>query len=46
MATDLFVWDEDKRVANLRKHGVDFVLAEQFDFAAAATIVDDRRNLW
>ena len=25
MATDLFVWDEDKRVANLRKHGVDFV---------------------
>ncbi len=42
--TKLFVWDERKRAANLRKHGVDFTIVEQFDFAAAATIVDDRRD--
>ena len=37
MATaSLFTWDERKRALNLRKHGV--------DFAAAATIVDDRRD--
>jgi uncharacterized DUF497 family protein len=41
---DLFVWDERKRVANLRKHGVDFSLVERFDFAQAATIIDDRKN--
>jgi uncharacterized DUF497 family protein len=40
----LLVWNERKRAANLRKHGVDFSLAEQFDFAAAATIVDDRKD--
>jgi uncharacterized DUF497 family protein len=43
-ATKLFIWDERKRAANLRKHGVDFAIAELFDFAAAATIIDDRRN--
>ena len=42
--TGLFVWDERKRAANLRKHGVDFAIAELFDFAAAATIIDDRRD--
>jgi uncharacterized protein len=44
MTTQLFVWDERKRAANLRKHGVDFAIAELFDFAAAATIVDDQRD--
>jgi uncharacterized DUF497 family protein len=45
MATaSLFTWDERKRALNLRKHGVDFAIAELFDFAAAATIVDDRRD--
>jgi len=24
-----FAWDEDKRTANLQKHGLDFVLAER-----------------
>ena len=41
---ELFVWDERKRAANFRKHGVDFAIAEFFDFAAASTIVDDRRD--
>jgi uncharacterized DUF497 family protein len=41
---DPFVWDEQKRAANLRKHGVDFSLAEQFDFASAATMLDNRKD--
>ena len=33
MATaSLFTWDERKRALNLRKHGVDFAIAELFDF--------------
>ena len=45
MATsDPFVWDDQKRAANLRKHGVDFSLAEQFDFASAATVLDNRKD--
>ncbi len=40
----LFIWDEKKRAANIRKHGVDFAACERFNFAMAATVVDDRRN--
>jgi uncharacterized DUF497 family protein len=43
-ASDLFVWDEEKRAANLRKHRVDFTLVELFDFANAVIIADDRRD--
>jgi hypothetical protein len=42
--TALFVWDEGKRVATFRKHGVDFAIVELFDFAASATIINDRRD--
>ncbi len=41
---DVFIWDENKRADNLRKHGVDFSVARQFDFGAATTVVDDRRE--
>jgi uncharacterized protein len=43
-AAELFVWDEEKRAANLRKHGADFALVERFDFAGAVIITDDRRD--
>ena len=37
-------WDEDKRTANLAKHGVDFALAERFDWTTANPVVDDRHD--
>jgi hypothetical protein len=36
------VWDEAKRGANLRKHGLDFVDAEQV-FAGITFTIEDRR---
>lgn len=35
-------WDEQKRQANLAKHGVDFALAEEFDWSTAKTEPDLR----
>ena len=35
-------WDEEKRAANLAKHGVDFALAGALDWSAARTVVDSR----
>ena len=32
-----FEWDEDKRAANLEKHGVDFAEAEHLDWANSRT---------
>jgi uncharacterized DUF497 family protein len=40
----VFSWDEPKRIANLAKHGVDFVAVEDFDFETAVTTPDDRRD--
>jgi len=37
-------WDEAKRAANLAKHGIDFSLAEQFDFEGARISPDERRD--
>jgi uncharacterized protein (DUF4415 family)/uncharacterized DUF497 family protein len=37
-------WDEAKRAANLAKHGIDFSLAEQFDFESAKIGPDERRD--
>lgn len=39
-----FEWDEGKRAANLAKHGVDFVAVENFDFASALILTDDRKE--
>ncbi len=35
----MYEWDEDKRLANLRKHGVDFTAVE--DFAWEYSITDE-----
>ena len=37
-----YEWDTPKRLANLAKHGVDFVEAEAFDWETAMAIPDDR----
>ncbi len=38
-----FEWDEAKRLANLAKHGVDFIDADAFDWLGAIRWRDDRR---
>ena len=40
----MFGWDETKRVANLAKHGVDFASVQDFEFATAVIVIDDRRD--
>lgn len=37
-----FEWDEEKRTANLRKHGIDFADVEDVFADEVYTIVDDR----
>lgn len=37
-----FEWDEAKRRANLRKHGVDFATALEFQWENAQVTADDR----
>ncbi|MFC1859128.1 BrnT family toxin [Thermodesulfobacteriota bacterium] len=39
-----YEWDENKRVANIAKHGVDFIDAENFDWSSAIETIDDRFN--
>jgi uncharacterized protein len=40
----LYAWDERKRASNLRKHGVDFAIVQDFDFEMALVLRDDRKN--
>jgi uncharacterized DUF497 family protein len=38
-----FEWDEGKRQANLKKHGIDFAVAiEKFDWSLADIFLDER----
>jgi uncharacterized protein len=37
-----FDWDEDKRKANLRKHGIDFIGIEKVFEGRTITLIDDR----
>jgi hypothetical protein len=37
-----FEWDEAKRVANLRKHGIDFVDVPEIFERDTVTVIDDR----
>lgn len=39
-----YEWDENKRVANLAKHDIDFKEAENFDWSSAIETIDDRLN--
>ena len=43
-ASSRLAWDERKRAANRAKHGVDFAIAERFDFETALVLVDDRKD--
>lgn len=44
MESRRFIWDERKRTANLRKHGIDFASVERFEFDTAVIAIDDRRE--
>ncbi|MHB8883598.1 MAG: BrnT family toxin [Methylovirgula sp.] len=39
-----FSWDARKREANAKKHGLDFAAAQDFNFATALTVTDDRND--
>lgn len=38
----MFEWDDDKRTANLAKHGVDFAAVHRFDWSSSLTARDGR----
>ncbi len=38
----VYVWDEEKRQTNIAKHGIDFLIAEEFDWETAIETIDDR----
>jgi uncharacterized protein len=40
----VFEWDEEKRLSNITKHGIDFVGIETVFDGETATIFDDRFN--
>ncbi len=40
----MYEWDEAKRQANLRKHGVDFAMVEHFEWEYAITFEDTRER--
>ena len=37
-----FEWDENKRISNLEKHGVDFIDAAEF-WSSPMVVIDDQR---
>jgi uncharacterized DUF497 family protein len=37
-----FEWDEQKRLSNLAKHGLDFADAERFDWSTVTGVADKR----
>jgi len=45
-----YEWDDSKCKANIAKHGVDFLSAEEFDWSTAIEVIDDRldygENRW
>jgi uncharacterized protein len=43
-STHQYTWDEEKRAANLRNHGIDFAAASDFDWETALEFEDTRRN--
>lgn len=40
----MYQWDENKRAANLRQHGIDFADAHHFDWETAVIAIDDRED--
>ncbi len=39
-----YEWDESKCLANIAKHGVDFITAEEFDWSTAIEVYDNRMD--
>ena len=39
-----YEWDDSKCKANVAKHGVDFLAAENFDWSNAIEVIDDRTD--
>ena len=39
-----YEWDDEKNKANIAKHGVDFKLAENFDWSSAIEVQDNRKD--
>jgi uncharacterized protein len=39
-----YIWDEDKRAANLRDHKIDFRTVHDFEWETAFLYVDDRED--
>jgi uncharacterized DUF497 family protein len=39
-----YEWDNNKCKANIAKHGVDFLSAEEFDWSTAVEVIDDRSD--
>ena len=37
-----YEWNESKCKANIAKHGVDFIAAEDFNWSSAIEVIDDR----
>jgi uncharacterized DUF497 family protein len=42
--TRQYTWHDAKRAANLRNHGTDFAIAEEFDWATALEFEDTRHD--
>ena len=39
-----YEWNENKCNANIAKHGVDFISAEEFDWSTAIEVFDERND--
>jgi uncharacterized DUF497 family protein len=39
-----YEWDEEKRLSNIEKHGLDFAEMKGLDLLGAIIVPDDRRN--
>jgi uncharacterized DUF497 family protein len=44
VATEPYIWDEDKRNANLREHKIDFSAVYRFEWQTAFVFIDDRED--
>ncbi len=40
----MFTWDEKKNIINIKKHGIDFIDAQEAFFDPDKLIIDDRKH--
>jgi hypothetical protein len=41
---DSYIWDEEKRKANIREHKIDFAAVARFEWETAFIFIDDRND--